>query len=355
MSFFVLTAVLGVPLSWHTTLDGDILVWVGFELLLESHKIGIAQRRAEWFVRWTAEIAAASTVHIKAFEEGLDRIMFVVGAVEHERPFVGPLYKFLSLHPRSAVRHVPPNVAFILEFLSRSVMNDRHCDCNTNTSVSEVSPRVDAQASATRTGIGGWFPKVGPRGQIDCWQSHWFSMEIRREDFPCVFESGNKPALLISTLEALAVLTALKLYYGDDPDDTTTRITLVPMFTVNRANGSALNKLMSTTYPSSALLMELSSFLKKRRIKALVKWAPRESNQEADRLADGDSTGLNPELELKADVAGLRWNVLPEALVAGRQAEEIYLEAKSLGQLPNRAMKEKRRRVEDKLRTKDPW
>ena len=55
------------------------------------------------------------------------------------------------------------------------------------------------------------------------------------------------------------------------------------------------------------------------------------------------------------DVADLRWNALREALVAGRQAEEMYREAKSLGQLPNRARKEKRRRVEDKLRTKDPW
>ena len=154
------------------------------------------------------------TMHVKAFEEGLGRIMFVAGALEHERPFLGFLYKFLTLHPRSAVRRAPPYVAFILEFLSRSVMNDRHCDCNTSTSVSKVSPRVDAQASATRTGIGGWFPKVGPRGQIERWQSHWFSMEIQREDFPWVFERGNKPALLISTLEALAVLIALKLHNG---------------------------------------------------------------------------------------------------------------------------------------------
>ena len=40
--------------------------------------------------------------------------------------------------------------------------------------------------------------------------------------FPWVYERGNKPALLISTLEALAVLIALKLYYGDDPADNPT-------------------------------------------------------------------------------------------------------------------------------------
>ena len=91
LSFFILTAVLGVPLSWHKTLGGDVLVWVGFELLLESRKVGISQRRAEWFVRWSSEIASAPTVHMRSFEEALGRIMFVVGALEYERPFLAPL------------------------------------------------------------------------------------------------------------------------------------------------------------------------------------------------------------------------------------------------------------------------
>ena len=100
MSFFILAAVLGIPLSWHKTLRGNAVVWVGFELVLESHKVGISQRLAEWFVRWATEMA----VHMRAFEDGLCRIMFVAGALEHERPFFGPLYKFLTVHFRNAVR-----------------------------------------------------------------------------------------------------------------------------------------------------------------------------------------------------------------------------------------------------------
>ena len=56
---------------------------------------------------------------------------------------------------------------------------------------------------------------------------------------------------------------------------------------VTGKTGSALNKLMSTKFPSSALLMELSVFLKKSKKKAPVEWAPRESNKEADALANG--------------------------------------------------------------------
>ena len=67
--------------------------------MLRSRSIGISARRAEWFTRWTQKIATAPTVHMASFEEGLGRIMFVAGALEHGRPFLGPLYKFISIHP----------------------------------------------------------------------------------------------------------------------------------------------------------------------------------------------------------------------------------------------------------------
>ena len=97
--FFVLCASLGVPLAWHKTAGGDTLIWVGFELLLRSGSIGISERRAEWFARWTEKIASSATVHMASFEKRLGRIMFVAGALEHERPFLGPLYKFLLCIP----------------------------------------------------------------------------------------------------------------------------------------------------------------------------------------------------------------------------------------------------------------
>ena len=172
------------------------------------------------------------------------------------------------------------------------------------------------------------------------------SLEVTPEVFSWIYERGDKPALLISTLEALAVLMALKLY-GNDPGKNVTSVTLVPTFTDNRGNGSALNKLMSTRYPASALLMELSTFLKHRKLKALVEWTPRESNREADALANGCADGFNPELELKVDCENLQWSILPKALEVGKQAEESYRAAKEGGHLPNRVKKEREKRLED--------
>ena len=54
-------------------------------------------------------------VHVASFEEGMGSIMFVAGALECERPFLGPLYKIITLHPRNPAAHVVqlvrPNVS----------------------------------------------------------------------------------------------------------------------------------------------------------------------------------------------------------------------------------------------------
>ena len=105
---------------------------------------------------------------------------------------------------------------------------------------------MDAQASAERTGIGGWFPHVDQSGKVNVAASRWFSHEITRDEWPWLFEKSSKPALVISTLEALAVLIALKVYFGEEPKADRSSIRIVPTTTDNRENGAALNKLTTT-------------------------------------------------------------------------------------------------------------
>ena len=215
--------------------------------------------------------------------------------------------------------------------------------------------RVDAQASDTRTGIGGWFLALDVNGNISTWESSWFSLEITREDFPWVFEKGDRPSLIISTLEALALVVALKIKFGQEPDHDEMRVLIVPSITDNRGNGAALNKLMSTKFPSSAVLMELASFMKHRGMRAIVEWAPRECNREADMLANGDTSLFNPERKIPVSAGTLEWNVLPEALKAGREAEDTFNQAKEAHGLPNRSAKQRKRAAEHRLKFKDPW
>ena len=80
---------------------------------------------------------------------------------------------------------------------------------------------------------------------------------------PLGVRERSKPALVISTLEALAVLVSLKAFYGSEAPEHGTKVTVAPTWTDNRGNGSALNKLMTTRFPASAVLMELSEHMRR--------------------------------------------------------------------------------------------
>ena len=98
---------------------------------------------------------------------------------------------------------------------------------------------MDAQASEGRSGIGGWAPVRNTKGDLDLWLSPWFSCELTRKDWPWIDERGDIPSLIISILEALAVLISLKLFFGDEPKKGRTKVQVVPTWTDNRGNGSA--------------------------------------------------------------------------------------------------------------------
>ena len=133
-------------------------------------------------------------------------------------------------------------------------------------------------------------------------------------------------------------------------------MTILPTWTDNnRGNGSVLNKLMTTRYPSSALVIELAAEMNKNGVKAQVEWTPREFNREADALANGDSSQFRPELQLRVEARDLKWHVLDRALEMGSIAERAHDRLRQRGGLLDRAQKQKRRRREDRLKFKDGW
>ena len=268
--------------------------------------------------------------------------MYVAGALEYERPFLSPLYSFLSLHPRGAVRQVPAYVKNFLRYLSRQVSLPHHCNCAMMMHPWDTAPRVDAQASQDRTGIGGWAPELDEEGRPDPWRSPGCSHEITKAEWPWIFERSDKPARVISTIEALAVLMGLKPFHGDEAHVAPARIQMIPSFTDNRGNGSALNWLMTNKCPSSAVVMQLACYLKRVRIKAVVGWAPRGTNYEADEGI------FDSAKRIVFKASEVWWDVLPEALECQRALAEGCVR-------PDRTRKQRKQKLEDRLRFRDPW
>ena len=162
---------------------------------------------------------------------------------------------------------------------------------------------------------------------------------------------SQKASRVISTLEALAV----PVQYVETPGGSRTRVRIAPTLTHNRGNGAALNKLMTTKFPASALLMELSCDMRKMSIRTGVEWVPKEGNREADKLANGDHETFDPILRIPVSAASLKWEILPEALLAVRTAEEHFQTAKVSGRMPDRSTKQRKRKVDERLKATDPW
>ena len=239
MTFFIVCSIVGVTLSWNKTSGGETVTWAGFELLhrgdsSESRKgeqtgSGSGQRKLRVLVLWTWRASR------KAWAESCTSR----GHWSTRGLFSGPLYLFVSSPA------VPPYVSFFLRHLAAQVLECRHHHCSMKMFSDQLAPRVDAQASSDGTGLGGWLPCVDQSGKVNVKSSRWFSLEITRDEWPWIVERSSKPALMISTLEALAVVVALKVYCGETPKKNRSSIRIVPTTTDNRGNGAALNKLVN--------------------------------------------------------------------------------------------------------------
>ena len=151
------------------------------------------------------------------------------------------------------------------------------------------------------------------------------------------------------------MLVALKLWFGDVPKPMQTRAVMVPSLTDDRRNGALLNMLMTTKFPASAVLTELSTYMKRMNMRTVVEWSPRECNQVADRLTNGDTAGFSPSLRPPVTSASLHWYILEDAPRAGAAAKAEHRQAASRSELPDRCRKQKRKRPHDRLRVTDPW
>ena len=143
---------------------------------------------------------------------------------------------------------------------------------------------VDAKASHQSTSIGGWLPERNSAGTVGPWSSVWYG-EIRKDELPKVFEKDDLVAFLISTLEAPTVLVVLRVFYGGLHPRRRHSVQVLSTWTNKRSNGTALEKLMTTRYLASAVILELACFTMPKSIKASNDWMPWTVNGEADVLA----------------------------------------------------------------------
>ena len=319
--FLLSLSLLGVPMSWGKIQGGEALSWIGYSVLVRELALGITEARAQWAIGWLAALARDRLVEMDRFRTGLGRMSFICGALEFDRPMLATLYVFSSFHRCSALRPVPLYVSCVAAFLAERIQQRRHYPSASRTLNRAHAPRVDARAEGSTIGLGGWLPREDEKGEITKGRSPWFAVNLNERTAPWAYCRSGEPYRTIAALEAMAVLLSVIAFGPMLPSSQQTLLTVTGI-TDNRGNSFGFSRLVSTRFPLAVVVMELSAQLEKKNWRLDMQWAPRDLNQEADALSNGNTAGFHPENRVEIDPEKTPWIILDRMMHHGLKFEE---------------------------------
>jgi hypothetical protein len=164
--------------------------------------------------------------------------------------------------------------------------------------------RTDAKAQDGRCFIGAW--ELDDKGTTV--EAKWCAMEIVEAEAPWIFAKKD-PQRVIAALELLATMVAIVLF---DPDESRggLRGCTLTASTDNKGNSYIINKLSSTKWPITALLIEASEQLRCRNAILNLRWLKRDDNAQADALTNSDYTLFKDCNRVGTSFADVKWKRL---------------------------------------------
>ena len=356
MAIFVFL-ILGSPFKNRKFRGGFAVDWIGLHICNKTYAMGISQRRAEWLIGWIETMIREGTVTTLVFAGGLGRLNFAASALYHERPWLGPLYSWIAgiLRDGAISATLPWGVKFILHWIAQRLKEDGRVMIVPELPIAGRELfRSDAKAENGRAFVGGWDLSKSQNPK----EAKWWYLEVLETDFPWAFAKANDPNRVIATLELLGTLISIMLFDYSEETLKKSRCTITGE-TDNQGISLAMRKFMSTKWPLSGLLIELSEQLRQRNIELHLDWLPREKNCEADAITNQDFTSFSAELRIHFDPTDLRWIVLERAM---GWAKQIYDDSESRKQkrkagkfVSAKIWKRRRTSAAERLRSNDPW
>ena len=211
MLFFM--AAVGTPFTWLKVHGGFGYEWIGYAIDLETHSLGISEDRARWLVSWIDKALAAKAVLVRDLVSVIGRLSFTAGPLERLRPFLAPLYAWVSVVPESAFLPPPVLVQLCLRWVSVKLKTgSRLSPCRHVVDSNVELFRTDAKAEDGIIRIGGWETRLTRETR----RARWFAVELTDENSPWIGCRGE-PFRVIAALEMLATLFGLLAFWPEGP------------------------------------------------------------------------------------------------------------------------------------------
>ena len=270
---FLYVSILGFPFKWAKQRGGLRVEWIGLYTDYPTYRTGLSPSRATWMRNWVLDLATRGNTTSKNFEQGLGRLGFASLVLVWERPFLGPLYSWSAAirNKRGSLR-IPAMLRAILLFLAtRFEEGGQLQEPPPLTDEKRVGKDLvfftDAKATEQGAWIGGYKPDDD--GRI----LEWFSEEVPKE-WATWMTLKKDPKRVIATLELLASLVAVKLWMQESRGPIKATCWLKGM-TDNLGNTFAVSKWMSTKFPFTIFVIELSESLRKGSCQLSLEWLRR--------------------------------------------------------------------------------
>ena len=347
----MILSILRLPISWHKVKGGCEFEWIGYWVDIGRFRLGISASRAAWASRWLRDKATEGRVALGELQEGLGRLQFIAGPVEHIRPFLGPLYAWSAAGPRFAKPAFPVMVVLIMRYLAEELARDSMAECTTGLAELGEIFRLDAKAAGQDVAIGGWRTTGGKVAEAE-----WFAVSLNRVNAPWAFAKGEA-FRTIASLELLGALVGLMVLVPEGDRGEAAGTLTLSCGTDNRGNSFLLDKMLTTRYPLGIVLMECAHQMRKRRLLLRANWLPRDQNEEADALTNADYRFFNPKRRIRVDLEKIGFEVLPELFEHGeRYLTELEAQrAKAKEEATKRGRRDRGKQKREPLAVKDPW
>ena len=148
---------LGVPLKWSKFRGGQVVTWIGYEVDLKEHRVGITEVRAKWLRDWLRECVRQKTVDLADLLGVLGRMAFAMGPLDYMRPFISPIYSWSSAVGARGKARLPWSMAFLFELLARILDGpSRTLQVQLVAASLGEAFRADAKAEGMTVVVGGW-------------------------------------------------------------------------------------------------------------------------------------------------------------------------------------------------------